>query len=157
MSEPTLRLARLEDIPTIEALLAAEWLPPMMIAEFLPTFWVVEDGAKVVGGAGLEVYGEAAVLRSLVVDPALRRQRLGERLTETALREAKRQAVRRVYLFTMSAAPFFARFGFKPCAMEDFEPPVRSSWQYRGLSERPEILSQMTPMRLELAEFRSGA
>lgn len=134
----------------IETLLAAEWLPPMMILEFLDTFWVLDNGGKVVGGAGLEVYGEAAVLRSVVVDPSLRGQGLGERLTEAALAEAGRQDVQRVYLFTMSAMPFFARFGFRPCTMDDFEPPVRESWQYRGLSERPEILSQMTPMRLEL-------
>ena len=155
-SEPILRLARPDDIPTIESLLAAEWLPPMMIAEFLPTFWVLEEGGRVVGGAGLEVYGREGVLRSVVVDPSLRGTGQGHRLAETALAEAKRQKVRRVYLFTMTAMPFFARYGFRPCTMEEFEPSVRESWQYRGLSERPEILSRMTPMRLELAECPSG-
>jgi len=150
VSEPVLRLAEPGDIPTIEKLLAAEWLPPMMIAEFLPTFWVLDEGGRVVGGAGLEVYGPAAVLRSVVVDPSLRGTRQGHRLAETALAEARRQKVQRVYLFTMSAMPFFARYGFRPCTMEDFEPSVRESWQYRGLSEMPEIRNRLTPMRLDV-------
>lgn len=150
MSAPILRLARRKDIPTIERLLAAEWLPRMQIAEFLPTFWVLDDGEGVVGAAGLESYGESGVLRSVVIAPELRGTGQGDLLVQTALAEAGRQGLRRVYLFTMSAMPFFARYGFRPCAMEDFEPPVRESWQYQGLSSMPEILGKMTPMRLEM-------
>src|SRR5574341_794822 len=152
MSAPALRLARPEDIPTIEKLLADEWLPPMQIAEFLPTFWVLDDGESVVGAAGLETHGEAGVLRSVVIAPELRGTGQGELLVQTALAEARQQRLRRVYLFTMSAMPFFARYGFRPCAMEDFEPPVRESWQYQGLSSMPEILGKMTPMRLEMTD-----
>jgi len=152
VSDPVLRPARTEDIPTIERLLAAEWLPPLMIAEFLETFWVLEKSGRVVGGAGLEVYGEAGVLRSVVVDPSLRGTGQGHLLAETALAEARRRNVRRVYLFTMSAMPFFARYGFRPCTMEDFESAVRESWQFVGLSGMPQILSQLTPMRLEMAQ-----
>jgi amino-acid N-acetyltransferase len=150
VSNPLLRLARTEDIPTVEKLLAAEWLPPLMIAEFVETFWVLDQGGAVVGGAGLEVYGDAGVLRSVVVDPSLRGTGQGDRLVEEALAEARRQGIRRVYLFTMSAMPFFARYGFRPCTMEDFEPAVQASWQFVGISRMPEILSRITPMRLEM-------
>jgi len=152
VSEPSLRLARPEDIPTVEKLLTAEWLPPMQIAEFLPTFWVLNGGEAVVGAAGLESYGEAGVLRSVVVAPELRGTGRGDLLVQTALAEARRQGLRRVYLFTMSAMPFFARYGFRPCAMDDFELPVRESWQYQGLSAMPEILAKMTPMLLEMPD-----
>ena len=151
MSEPHLRRARPEDVPAIEKLLTAEWLPPFMIAAFLETFWVLEDeGGAAVGSAGLEVYSEAALLRSVVVAPSLRGTRQGERLTRMALDEAERRGVRRVYLFTLHAAPFFARFGFQECTMDDFEPSARESSQYRILLEHPEIAGVLKAMRLAI-------
>ncbi len=149
---PRLRQAREEDIPQIEALLAAERLPPFQVREFLETFWALEQRGRVVGAAGLEAYGEAGVLRSVVVDPSLRGARQGRRLVDVALAEARQRGVKRLYLFTMHAAPFFARFGFEPCSMEEFEPDARQSWQWQALSERPEIANQLTPMRLQLNE-----
>jgi amino-acid N-acetyltransferase len=148
----TLRFARPDDVPEIERLLAAEWLPPMAIAEFLESFWVLEQEGRVVGAAGIEIYDEAAVLRSVVVSPELRGTGEGDRLVQTGLDYAREHGARRVYLFTMHAAPFFARYGFEPVSTDDFEPAVRDSWQYVGLTERPEILKQMVPMRLIVSE-----
>jgi amino-acid N-acetyltransferase len=146
----SLRPARSGDIPEIERLLAAEWLPPMAIQEFLESFWVLENEGRVAGAAGIEIYGEAAVLRSVVVAPELRGTGESDRLVRTGLDYARDHGARRVYLFTMHAALFFARYGFEPVTTDDFEPAVRESWQYVGLTERPEILKQMTPMRLRL-------
>ncbi|MBI2913336.1 MAG: GNAT family N-acetyltransferase [Chloroflexi bacterium] len=146
---PTLRPAREGDIPQIELLLSAEGLPPYQIREHLETFFVLEEGGRAVGSAGLEVYGEAAMLRSVVVAPELRGGRQGRRLTEAALAEARRRGVQRVYLFTMHAASFFARYGFRECRLEDFEPAVRQSFQYRGVSTMPQLRQMLHAMRLE--------
>jgi len=148
----SLRQARPNDIPEVERLLAAEWLPPMAIAQFLESFWVIESDGRVAGAAGIEIYGEAAVLRSVVVAPELRGTGEGDRLVRNGLDYAREHGAKRVYLFTMHAAPFFARYGFEPVTTDDFEPAVRDSWQYVGLTERPEILKQMTPMRLIVSE-----
>ena len=149
MTRLTLRKARPADVPAIEKLLSAEWLPPMQIAEFLDSFWVVEAGGEVAGCAGIEVYGDAAVLRSVVVAPDLRGSGEGDRLVQTALGHAQQNGARRVYLFTMNAAPFFARYGFQAVAMDSFEPAARQSWQFVGLSQMPDIAQRLTPMRLE--------
>ncbi len=128
-----LRLARPDDIPEIERLLAAEWLPPMAIAEFLPSFWVLESDGRVVGCAGIEIYGgQAAVLRSVVVAPELRGTGEGDRLVRYALDYALEHGAKRVYLFTMHAAPFFARYGFVPVTTDDFEPSVTRIVAVRG-------------------------
>ncbi len=147
-----LRLARAEDIPAIESLLKAEWLPPLAIAAFLDSFWVLDTGGRVAGCAGIEIYGEAAVLRSVVVAPELRGTGEGDRLVTVGLDYARQHGAKRVYLFTMHAAPFFARYGFEPATTDEFEPSVRNSWQYIGLTERPEILKEMTPMRAIVSE-----
>ncbi len=150
MRGPRLRRARPADAPAIEALLASERLPPYGLLDHLETFFVLEEGGRIVGSAGLEVYGQAALLRSVAVSPGLRKQRLGERLTGAALAEARRRGVRRVYLFTMHAAEFFARYGFREVTLEEFEPAVRQSIQYRGVSSMPELRARLKAMRLEL-------
>ncbi len=147
----TLRAALPQDITSIADLLRGEWLPPMAIAEYIDSFWVLELDGRVAGCAGIEIYNEAAVLRSVVVIPELRGAGEGDRLVRVALEYGREHGAKRVYLFTMNAAPFFARYGFEPVTTDDFEAAVRDSWQYVGLTERPEILRQMTPMRLTVS------
>jgi amino-acid N-acetyltransferase len=149
MTRPVLRSARLGDVPMIEEMLSAESLPPFQVQEFLDSFWVLDKGGKVVGAAGVELYGEVAHLRSVVVAPSLRGTGQGERLVRETLRYAQQNGARRVYLFTMTAALFFARYGFQPLAMEDFEPAAKESWQFIALMHMPEVAGRLIPMRLE--------
>jgi amino-acid N-acetyltransferase len=151
MSTPALRLARPEDIPEIEKLLTAEWLPPFQIAEFLETFWVLNGDGRVRGGAGLEVYGPAGVIRSVVVHPSVRGQGLGDLLSRAAIAEASKRGVERLYLFTGDKAPFWSRFGFEWCGLEDWEPAAQASWQWQAISQNEQIASFVKPMRTEIA------
>lgn len=144
------RRARAEDIPRIEALITGEHLPAYGLDEFLGTFFVLADGEHVVGCAGLEVYGEAALLRSVVVAPERRRRDEGRRLVEAALAEARRRGVARVYLFTMNAGAFFGRLGFRDVRPEDFEESVRASRQYEAVSRLPDLRARVKAMALEL-------
>ena len=145
------RSARHEDIAAIERLLVTESLPLTPIAEFLDGFSVLESDGEILGSAGIEMYGEAAFLRSVVVAGALRGGGSGDRLVRSALEYAQRTGARRVYLFTMNAANFFARFGFVAISMDDFETGVRAAPQYVGVSQMPEIASRLTAMRLEFS------
>ena len=144
------RRARAEDIPRIEALISGEHLPAYGLDEFLGTFFVLADGEHIVGCAGLEVYGEAALLRSVVVAPERRRMDEGRRLVEAALAEARRRGVARVYLFTMNAGVFFGRLGFREVEPEEFEEGVRASRQYEAVSRMPYLRARVKALALEL-------
>ncbi len=152
VSGPRLRRARADDLPTIEALLAEERLPPQGLREHLGSFFVLEDDGRVVGSAGLELYGEAALLRSVVVTPEMRGRGLGERLTEAALAKAKKEGARRVYLFTFSAADFFARYGFRDLSVDDFDSAMADSFQVRAVTTIPQLRQFLRAMRLELPD-----
>lgn len=145
-----LRGARPADLAAIDALIMSEHLPAFRTADFLDTFWVLEEGGKLLGCVGLEVYGEAALLRSVITSPVLRGQGYGDVLVEKASDEARRRGVKRLYLFTMDKAPFFARFAFQPCTMDDFEPAARQCTQYSILLEHPEVAEVLTAMRREI-------
>lgn len=86
---------------------------------------------RVVGGGGFEVYGEAALLRSVVVDPAFRGQGFGVELVAALLDEPPRD-VREVWLLTTTAAPFFASLGFETVALEAAPRAIGESDQFAG-------------------------
>jgi N-acetylglutamate synthase-like GNAT family acetyltransferase len=143
--------ARAEDLAAINALIKGEHLSPFKTEEFLETFWVLEGEGRILGCVGLELFGEAALLRSVITSPELRGQGYGDVLVRTAFEEAERRGVTRLYLFTMDKAPFFARFGFERCTMEDFEPPARQCSQYEILRDHPDVARVLTAMRMPVA------
>lgn len=143
---PELRGARQEDLAAIDALIMAEHLPAFRTGEFLDTFWVLEREDRLLACVGLEVYGEAALLRSVITSPELRGQGYGDVLVRKAFDEARNRGVKRLYLFTMDKAPFFARHGFERCTMDDFEPAARQCSQYSILADHPEAVAILTAM-----------
>lgn len=122
--------ARTADLPAIVELLTASGLPDAGLAAHLAMALVARDGAAIVGSAALEVYGAAALLRSVAVAPERRGQGLGRQLTAAALDLARRLGVTEVYLLTETASDFFPRFGFRPIAREAIPTAVRQSVEF---------------------------
>src|SRR5262245_53687185 len=102
----TIGAARDSDLPAVLALLERSGLPPDGLSEHMVTTLVARSGDAVVGSAALEVYGAAALLRSVAVDSALRGQGLGQRLTRAALDLARQLGIATVYLLTETASDF---------------------------------------------------
>ncbi len=146
-----LRRARADEIEAVIAVIVAEGMPAMELERWIEQFWVLDDGGTLLGCAGVENYGEAAVLRSVAVAQPLRGTGWGVRLVERSLEYAKGLGAKRCYLFTMTAEDFFPRFGFERCSLEDFEPSVRECWQYRGNVEHEELRKMLIPMRATLS------
>jgi amino-acid N-acetyltransferase len=93
---------------------------------------VARDGEAIVGSAALELYGEAALLRSVAVAEGLRGQGLGRELTMAALGLARARGVRWVYLLTNTAEGYFPSFGFAPITRAEVEPAVQASAEFTG-------------------------
>ena len=82
---------------------------------------------------GVEIYGEDALLRSLIVSPALRGHGLGQRLVAKVEQYAKARGVRTVYLLTTTAEHFFLVRGYSPAAREAAPASIRSTTEFAGL------------------------
>jgi amino-acid N-acetyltransferase len=126
----TIEPARAEDLSAILSLLERSGLPKNGLSDHVATALVGRLGRKVVGSAALELYGTAALLRSLVVESGLRGQGLGQRLMRAALAQARRLGVSQVYLLTETASGFFPRFGFRPISRAEVTPEVQCSVQF---------------------------
>lgn len=144
---PLLRLARRDDVPGLSELIRSENFPVIEIEECLDSFWVVEDRGQIVGCAGIERYGDTAVLRSVVVGPSLRGTGLGVRMTQAALDWARQDGAKTCFLFTFNADGFFARFGFERCTLDEYSADARIGWQYRGIQDNESLCEMLIPMR----------
>jgi amino-acid N-acetyltransferase len=108
--------------------------PTVTLFEDVQEFWVAEteDAARTVVGCGAlhVMWEDLAEVRTLAVDPALRRHGIGHQLLTHLLEVARQVGVRRVFCLTFEVA-FFARHGFveiegSPVAPEVFEELLRS-------------------------------
>ena len=120
------------DLPAIRALLERLHLPLADLDEHLATMLVARNGAHIVGTAGLELYADGALLRSVAVEPGHQGQRLGHRLTEAALQLATTHGVTAVFLLTTTAEQFFPTFGFERITREQVPPSVRESVEFQS-------------------------
>jgi amino-acid N-acetyltransferase len=129
---PTLRAARPDDRSAAEALLGALDLPLAGLDACFSTSWVAEaaDG-PLVGLAGVELYPDGALLRSVAVHPDWRGTGLGRALVSRALDGARAAGARDAYLLTTTAERWFPRFGFVAIARDEVPPGVRQSIEFR--------------------------
>ena len=87
----------------------------------------------VVGYGGLEMHGEHALMRSIVVETARRAQGEGRAIVDRLLAEASARGARRVYLLTTSARAFFATLGFAVVARAEAPAAILATRQAAGL------------------------
>jgi amino-acid N-acetyltransferase len=126
-----IRQAEPQDLPAVLALLSEAKLPADGVAEHFHSFFVVEDGGRVVASAGLELRGDAALLRSLAVLPDVRGSGLGAAVLRRALHEVHGRAGG-VYALTTTAEAYLSRFGFVPVARSSLPPQLFDSRELQG-------------------------
>lgn len=128
--EATIRPAGASDFPAIVALLEDAALPTDGIDGPGTDLLVAELDGRIVGLAGLERYGETALLRSVAVARAARGRGLGALLSTRMLEAAALAGARAVYLLTTTAESCFPRLGFRTVGREAVPAPVRESVEF---------------------------
>lgn len=128
--QATLRPATVRDLTAIEAMLASFSLPTAGVSDHIGEFVVAEDGGRIVAAAGIELYGESALLRSVAVDDHYRGQGLARELVRNRLDNARRAGVRDVFLLTSTARDYFARLGFSTIPDTSIHAAVRVSKEF---------------------------
>jgi amino-acid N-acetyltransferase len=83
--------------------------------------------------AGVELYGSAALLRSVCVVDSAAGAGLGARLCDAAEAHARAAGASEMYLLTTTAAGYFARRGYRPVDRASAPAAIASSAQFRDL------------------------
>ncbi|MGH2399125.1 MAG: arsenic resistance N-acetyltransferase ArsN2 [bacterium] len=133
-------------------MLIAAGLPTAGVPEHMAGFVVAEDGERAVGTAGLEVYGQMGLLRSVAVEPEYRGRGVAHELVTRTLRSAAAAGIRNVYLLTATAAEYFRRFGFEAVARDEVSPDVQVSEEFgEGCCDTAQAMRlDLNPARIAL-------
>jgi amino-acid N-acetyltransferase len=125
------RTARSADLPHVLDLLGRAHLPTAGVAESLSHFIVAELEGKLIGVAGLEVYGASALLRSVAVEDRWRGTGVGRTLIDRALGQARGAGIHDIFLLTTTAEHYFPRFGFACVSRDEVTEEVRASVEFQ--------------------------
>ena len=128
----TIEPAQPEDLASVLDLLGRHGLPVDGAGGMGDALVVARRHGQIIGAAGVEVYADGALLRSVVVDASVQGQGLGQRLTEAALELARTRHVPTVFLLTTTADRFFPRFGFERISRDDVPLSVQQSVEFRS-------------------------
>ncbi len=120
------------DLDELLSLLAVVNLPTEGVVDHIDRFRVARDiENRLVGCAGLEVYGRLGLLRSVAVSPDCQHAGLGSKLTSAILDEAAEAGIEEVALLTTTARDFFARrFGFIEADRADYNERLATSHEW---------------------------
>jgi len=126
--------ATLADFHALRRLLETQGLPTEdLTEESMRHFLVLRHAGEVNGAVGLELFGDVALLRSLVVDEKFRGRGQGTELTKAAETLANRLGVKALYLLSTSAAPFFSLLGYRRIDREDAPSQIKATTQFSAL------------------------
>jgi N-acetylglutamate synthase-like GNAT family acetyltransferase len=99
-----------------------------------PLFWRFETADSMpVGFGGLELHGEDALLRSLVILPPVRSRGVGAAVVAQLESEAALRGCRAIWLLSEAAAGFFDRLGYAKCDRAVVPQSIRETRQFAAL------------------------
>jgi amino-acid N-acetyltransferase len=129
----TVEAADPDDLDAVEGLLEANDLPARDVRTSPATFYLARADARLVGVGGVEPYGSAGLLRSVVVEESHRGRGYGAALCDALEARAAERGVETLYLLTTTAAGFFRRNGYGAVPREEAPPSVRGTTQFADL------------------------
>jgi N-acetylglutamate synthase-like GNAT family acetyltransferase len=125
------RAATAGDLEEIKGFLRRNGLPDLGVDEWVENFFIIEDeDGRWVGVAGLEVYGESGLLRSVAVDWESRKKGHGRKLVSVVVEAARSRGIRRLYLLTDDASSYFEGRGFQVVDRNDVDEVVKTSLEF---------------------------
>jgi N-acetylglutamate synthase-like GNAT family acetyltransferase len=139
-----LRPATELDWRAVASLLDENQLPLEGAHAHLSDFLVATTDGAIVGCAGAEVYRDLALLRSVAVAPIMKGKGIGKSLVGRLLNDAKRREIARIYLLTLHAEQYFARFGFLRQPMEQAPAPLNASAEFQGACPANAVLMSLS-------------
>ncbi len=97
-------------------------------------FVVLRRGDQLVGAAAIQpCSSQIGLLRSVVLDPAVRHHGYGRRLVTGAEDLGRENGLRDIYLLTNTAAPFFSLLGYREIDRQSTPDAVQATAEFQQL------------------------
>ncbi|MHA1960070.1 MAG: arsenic resistance N-acetyltransferase ArsN2 [Candidatus Thorarchaeota archaeon] len=143
-----IRAARAEDLENVLELLQLVDLPTEEVETHFENFIVLYDSSSdsIQGCAGLEVFEDGVLLRSVAIRPDYQGRGIGTKLVKAAIQKAKDLQVSELFLLTDTAERFFEKLGFSVVDRERVPPDVKTSIEFT------ELCTEAPSMRYDLGQ-----
>lgn len=106
--------------------------------------YILLDGEKPVGTAGLDIFDDCALLRSISVTDEVRGKGYGRTLNEQIERFAKDSGIKYMYLITHTAKDFFDRQGYCVIDRTTALNAIKQTDQFTGLCPSSAVVMKKT-------------
>jgi protein-tyrosine-phosphatase/N-acetylglutamate synthase-like GNAT family acetyltransferase len=133
MSTTTQFSARPPLAAAVQLLQKAQLPTEDLTAAHCENFFFAGPASEPTGLVGLEIFGDVALLRSLVVTAERRGTGEGVALLRHAEDVARARGVRTLYLLTTTAESFFARQGYARVEREKAPPAIRATREFSAI------------------------
>jgi amino-acid N-acetyltransferase len=127
-----MRPATPEDLKDLLDLLETAKLPTAGVKDHIHNFMLEFGNNTLLGCAGLEIYQQVGLLRSVAVNPIKHSNGVGSKLVKSILEHAKAQQLSNIFLLTETAENYFPRFGFNPVSRAEIPENLQASEELRG-------------------------
>jgi len=114
----------------IKALLTSLKLPAGDLPDNLENFLVAMEGNELIGVAGLEIYGDYGLVRSVAVKNEYRSQGIASSLLNAIEKSAKAKGLMELILLTETAPDYFVKKGFAQINRIDIASEVQQSSEF---------------------------
>jgi len=128
---PLLRDATSSDLSAIRRLLQDAQLPLDGLDD-CARLWVLDEEGQVVGAVGFELHGQAALLRSLVVDSSWRGRGLGLQLVQNGVKMARQSGAKSIHGLTTTIPDLLARLGWTEVPRSKLPADLAASRELQG-------------------------
>lgn len=127
------RAATPADALAIRNLLERNRLPTSDLATSRPAFVVASDGGRIIGTGAIELFGGAALVRSVAVEAQSRGLGVGGLLVLELEQHARNAGVNELVLLTETAADFFAHRGYRIIDRNTAPRAIQETAEFRSL------------------------
>lgn len=138
MTSANIRQAQAKDWPAIADLLGAADLPvgdlaPERLEGFLVALDTLSTPPSVSGTIGLQAFGSAGLLRSLVVEPGHRSAGIGRQLVQALEDKAQAEGLTDLWLLTVDAEVFFWKLDYHIVERNKAPASIRGTQEFTSL------------------------
>ena len=142
-----IRGATSSDVGAIKQLLEVNELPLEGVDDHWKTFVVARDGETLVGCGGSEAYANAALIRSIAVDPTHRNRGIARMIVRQLLDRLSSRGIREFYLLTTTAQDYFKKRGFKKCDRDEVHPQLLGSREFQDACPKTATVMRLVMQR----------
>lgn len=130
-SDLSIRNSRPSDLPKVIKLLEQAHLPKDGVSDQFENFLILENSSQnLIGCAGLELYEQFGLIRSVVIQPDLRNKNYGAKLVLELEQFGKNKELESLYLLTETAQRFFSKHGYTVVDRPQVPKEIQDSYEY---------------------------